>query len=146
MPKQRFTAKWIEALKPPPESQVDYFDTNRIGDNRSFGLRASQRRTKELVHPAADGAVGVSTETDQSRRRQLAHRALKLGIDIAGLDDKALGRKVKHAEAKKTIVAWVGSSPQRLDGGSKSAAYQPTGSRQKEPRACSHYARRRCWA
>ena len=41
MPSLRFTAKWIRSVKPPATGQVDYFDSNRIGDNRNFGLRVS---------------------------------------------------------------------------------------------------------
>ena len=41
MPNIRFSAKWVKSLSPPPSGQVDYFDTNRLVDNRNFGLRVS---------------------------------------------------------------------------------------------------------
>jgi integrase len=41
MPTQAFTARWLDAVKPPKAGQVDYFDSHKLGKGRSFGLRVS---------------------------------------------------------------------------------------------------------
>ena len=101
MPKKRFTAKWVKSQRPPAEGQVDYFDTNRLGDNRNFGLRISYGGRKTwFVMYRHNGKlrrlkIGVYPDMGLADARETADEQVKAIID--GKDPAAERQARKRA-------------------------------------------------
>ncbi|MCZ6717706.1 MAG: integrase arm-type DNA-binding domain-containing protein, partial [Gammaproteobacteria bacterium] len=108
MPKQKFTARWIESVPSPSNGQVDYFDANRIGRGRSFGMRASAGGSKSwFVMYRNLGKLkrltfGTYPELGLADAREEADRQVKAIIE--GRDPAQEKQDEKHAMTVRALA------------------------------------------
>lgn len=109
MPVKRFTARWIQSLKPPKNGQVDYFDLNKLGKGRTFGLRVSYGGNKSwFIMYRKYGrlrrlTIGSYLQYDLQQARIKADEQLSAIID--GKDPAADKQALKAAENIKELCA-----------------------------------------
>jgi len=105
MPSARFTARWIQSLRPPEHGQVDYFDTRGIGKGRSFGLRVSYGGKKSwFVMYRKDGKLRRLTIGDYSEYG-LKEARDKADEDITAIIEGRDPAAEKQAEKTAEIVS-----------------------------------------
>ncbi len=108
MPKHRFTVRWIESVTPPDNGQADYFDTNRIGRGRSFGLRVSAAGSKSWFVMYRNGGklkrltFGTYPELGLADAREAADRQVKDLIE--GRDPAQEKQDEKHAMTVRALA------------------------------------------
>ncbi|MEE9160063.1 MAG: tyrosine-type recombinase/integrase, partial [Gammaproteobacteria bacterium] len=108
MPKHRFTVRWIESVTPPDNGQADYFDTNRIGRGRSFGLRVSAAGSKSWFVMYRNGGklkrltFGTYPELGLADAREAADRQVKAIIE--GRDPAQEKQDEKHAMTVRALA------------------------------------------
>ncbi len=104
----RFSVPWLRALRPPERGQIDYFDTNKIGDGVSFGLRVSAGGTRTWFLLYRNGGrlqrIKVGRYPDLGLADARARARNHLAALLAG-EDPAEARRAARAAARFSVLA-----------------------------------------